>query len=159
MLNDEDVYNEAIYEIVNNVIGNIMFSDTFCNFMNDVSNVNDVVSLYENLNENNNSVSYSFSFTIDVDSDLENIINETLNNDDASLKRDESKHLNLDECLKFEDIKTDDNECSICKMEYINTDTVYKVKCCNTIFHYECIDEWYKHKNSCPLCRENITKT
>lgn len=45
--------------------------------------------------------------------------------------------------------------CAIC-LE--NTDnSSYKALCCKNKFHFECLDKWFKIKNTCPLCREEYS--
>lgn len=40
--------------------------------------------------------------------------------------------------------------CCIC----MATDNLFKVKCCNQLFHVLCLEEWLKRwKFSCPMCR------
>ena len=53
----------------------------------------------------------------------------------------------------FQEVK--DNGCSICGKEHIKIEDL-KVLQCNHIWHRECINEWFKKKYSCPLCRNNI---
>ena len=28
--------------------------------------------------------------------------------------------------------------------------------CCNAVFHWDCLNVWYKSKKTCPFCRKNI---
>lgn len=76
------------------------------------------------------------------------------------------------------DSKNDRTECCICfnevnLSEVINLSNVseelitsgkeitsYKgcnVQCCRKTYHISCLNEWFKTKQSCPMCRENIT--
>ena len=48
--------------------------------------------------------------------------------------------------------KSNNNICSIC-LENINSECITK---CKHVFHNECINEWKKYNNKCPLCREEI---
>ena len=55
-----------------------------------------------------------------------------------------------------DEIKSFNDACSICKMEYLPTDEIRHVKC-NHIFHKECIDPWLLNENhKCPVCREEV---
>ena len=47
-----------------------------------------------------------------------------------------------------------DNKCNIC-FDYIDDMTV-NVNCCNNNFCLNCIFNWIKKKNSCPICRNKI---
>ena len=46
------------------------------------------------------------------------------------------------------------SNCSICFEEIIKSDFTnnYTTKCCHT-FHVNCLKEWCKTNNSCPMCR------
>ena len=44
-------------------------------------------------------------------------------------------------------------KCSICLNDIIDNKEL--LKCCH-IYHKECIDEWLKTKNTCPLCRMKV---
>lgn len=54
-----------------------------------------------------------------------------------------------------DEIKNDNKECSICVCEYENTDSI-SITNCNHIFHTDCIKEWGKYKQECPLCKTNL---
>ncbi|XP_010523805.1 PREDICTED: putative RING-H2 finger protein ATL21A [Tarenaya hassleriana] len=45
--------------------------------------------------------------------------------------------------------------CPICLSEYASKDTVRCIPECEHCFHAECIDEWLRLHNSCPLCRNS----
>ena len=45
--------------------------------------------------------------------------------------------------------------CAICLEN--TDDTCYKALCCKNKFHFECLDKWFKIKNTCPLCREEYS--
>jgi len=45
--------------------------------------------------------------------------------------------------------------CAICLEN--TDDNCYKSLCCNKIFHFECLDKWFKIKNTCPLCRREYS--
>ena len=42
-------------------------------------------------------------------------------------------------------------------MKYYNTDKYLKCGCMNR-YHTECLYEWIKCQNKCPICREKITE-
>ena len=46
-------------------------------------------------------------------------------------------------------------ECPIC-LDTICQEDIIKLNNCKHIFHKNCIWEWQKNNNSCPLCRKNI---
>jgi len=52
-----------------------------------------------------------------------------------------------------------EQDCIIC-FEKINYYDLKVQKCCNKFFHFKCINQWFKTKKTCPLCRrEYITIT
>jgi hypothetical protein len=50
-----------------------------------------------------------------------------------------------------------DEECIICT-EKFEKDCFVSVLCCEHHFHTNCIEEWGKYKNVCPICRTEIPK-
>lgn len=53
------------------------------------------------------------------------------------------------------------NECSICLGDYCPGDTICVAKAakCNHVFHQDCIAEWIKKSDCCPLCRVDLMTT
>jgi hypothetical protein len=45
----------------------------------------------------------------------------------------------------------DDNACCICFADILDRDVVGDLTCCH-MFHKECIKDWLKRRNTCPLC-------
>lgn len=66
----------------------------------------------------------------------------------------------LTECLKkhiYQDSRdsrgnVDDSKCSICQEEYSDGEEVGRLSCDHT-YHVECIHEWLRLKNWCPICK------
>jgi hypothetical protein len=48
-----------------------------------------------------------------------------------------------------------ERECSICQVKLKTGDTVSTLECAH-IYHTQCISEWVKYKQECPLCRTAI---
>jgi hypothetical protein len=48
-----------------------------------------------------------------------------------------------------------EESCGICMEKYI-TGKVITYLPCKHFFHKDCIDEWFKIKSSCPLCRDEL---
>lgn len=46
-------------------------------------------------------------------------------------------------------------ECPICQVQLKNNDNVITLECAH-IYHTQCISEWVKYKDECPLCRSPI---
>jgi hypothetical protein len=47
-----------------------------------------------------------------------------------------------------------DTQCSVCLEEMKKGEEVCELKRCGHVFHNECVNEWFKTKNSCPVCRD-----
>lgn len=45
--------------------------------------------------------------------------------------------------------------CSICLNKIQKHEDFVNNECCNNTFHTDCLEEWYKVKENCPLCRKN----
>lgn len=53
------------------------------------------------------------------------------------------------------DILNVGGECAICYMNIDINVRIYVLSCSkNHVFHCECLDQWRKVKNSCPICRQ-----
>lgn len=49
----------------------------------------------------------------------------------------------------------DDSQCCVCMEAFQPPCAVLRTDC-GHMFHAECLDQWVKHKNSCPLCQSMI---
>lgn len=78
-------------------------------------------------------------------------------NNDQELVRNENQILNMSS-VKFKNVKTKDNNCTICCTQFENNDSVILLNC-NHIFHKECINEWIHYKAECPLCKTSVNVT
>lgn len=55
-----------------------------------------------------------------------------------------------------EGMRDDDREqCTICLMDFENGVDIRTLPC-NHIFHMECVDQWLKSSNKCPVCRIEV---
>ena len=53
------------------------------------------------------------------------------------------------------EIKSKNDKCSICRLEYNDDDNV-RILECEHIFHTECVDTWLlEHSYKCPYCRND----
>lgn len=48
--------------------------------------------------------------------------------------------------------------CSICHNAIERGDTVRQITNCGHFFHQTCIDRWFSQSNTCPICRECISR-
>lgn len=78
--------------------------------------------------------------------------------DDTRQSRTFDSHVKHVQRIKREDmekiapIKYDNVTCSICLSS--NNTNAYSTLDCGHIFHKSCIDEWFIHGDSCPICRQ-----
>ena len=88
--------------------------------------------------------------------DEEAFINESL--ESSYNTYDESKNIDRSGVLVYSETQFSSNEsnnCSICLEDFKINDEYIKLNC-NHIFHYDCINKWFKHSNLCPICRSKI---
>lgn len=52
-------------------------------------------------------------------------------------------------------IRDENKACSICIVDF-EIDDMISITNCNHIYHTDCIKEWGKYKNECPVCREAL---
>ncbi|XP_057780031.1 putative RING-H2 finger protein ATL69 [Salvia miltiorrhiza] len=50
----------------------------------------------------------------------------------------------------------DDGGCAICLSEYAAGERRATISECNHRFHALCIETWFQHKCTCPLCRHDL---
>ena len=59
---------------------------------------------------------------------------------------------------KFDPTAHSETECIICMVDYEANDNITPLPCDERhYFHSECIENWLKNNNSCPLCKKPIT--
>lgn len=86
--------------------------------------------------------------------DLEDIYTESLFESNNLEKKD----IKLDVSgQKYYTVQNKIDKCSICLNNYEETEMVCILNNCKHMFHLECIMEWGKYKQECPMCRENIS--
>ena len=57
-----------------------------------------------------------------------------------------------DHCYKY----LDDNECCYCLEKLNKKYDLWYCNYCKHLIHKNCINEWIKKKNECPLCEQKI---
>lgn len=53
-------------------------------------------------------------------------------------------------------MNNENDTCAICRQVYNNDDIVRKINICGHFFHSECIEQWLRNNNNCPVCRIGI---
>lgn len=54
-------------------------------------------------------------------------------------------------------VKYDEDQCGICRAEWVQGENIADMLPCLHRFHRDCIQGWLEHQNPCPLCRTNVT--
>jgi|TARA_B110000261_G_scaffold163744_1_gene210672 hypothetical protein len=96
------------------------------------------------------------SYNIEYVSDIDNILQNSFEEDQEELSRNNNINLEI-ECETITSSESDKLEimCTICCSNFIVNDKISKLKCDHT-FHHNCIKEWGYYKSSCPLCKQSI---
>jgi hypothetical protein len=55
-------------------------------------------------------------------------------------------------------IVNQNNICSICLHDMNDKNLTYEIKECKHVFHTNCLIEWFRANNSCPLCRSTTER-
>ena len=59
--------------------------------------------------------------------------------------------------LRESKVASYDTSCTICFEDYTAESEIVLIKNCKHFFHYECLNQWFKNKKTCPLDRKPIT--
>ena len=51
-----------------------------------------------------------------------------------------------------------ETECAICLEEFKRNDIIKEFYKCKHIFHKDCLKNWLKRSNVCPLCKHDLTE-
>lgn len=89
---------------------------------------------------------------ITSDADLQRLLHSSLYSGEIRRDADIVLDVNKNSCRK-EDEK---EQCSVCLSNFKENEMMSELTCSHK-FHYDCIIEWGKHKQECPLCRESIS--
>lgn len=54
--------------------------------------------------------------------------------------------------------KYENASCAICMCEYEEDSRIREISLCKHIYHSECLERWLKVKESCPLCKQGLSK-
>jgi len=70
---------------------------------------------------------------------------------------EKTDHIVETESYKYSEIKDkiDDKDCCICLCDF-DDDCEVSILMCNHILHKDCMIEWGKYRQSCPVCREEV---
>ena len=112
-----------------------------------------------NVNANNNNANNNNSNRNDNSNNNNNNSND--NNENLSDYENKKKQLILEmDEYQYKHIQKYDSrketECAICLNEFIGVDIIKAFYKCEHIFHKNCLLDWLKKSDSCPLCNHNL---
>lgn len=89
---------------------------------------------------------------INSEADLQRLLHSSLYSGEIRRDADVILDVNKSSCVKDDEKE----QCSVCMSHFQENETKSELSCSHK-FHYDCIIEWGKHKQECPLCRESIS--
>ena len=107
-----------------------------------INNANNIYNLFDNL------ITENFNRNM-LRRGLDNSMNDVL-------KKDNKIELNNSDCFKLSQIDEDNKVCVICFSNFELEENVVKIKDCEHLYHFDCLNEWVKRKQECPTCRQKI---
>ena len=107
-----------------------------------INNTNDIYNIFDNL------ITENFN---------RNMLRRGLNNSmNEVLKKDNKIELDNNDCFKLSQIDENNQTCVICFSNFELEENVIKIKDCEHLYHFDCLNEWVKRKKECPTCRQKI---
>ena len=159
-MNDlNNIWPNKILNTENNIIN---FSDIFKEsenedekIINNISNSKD--ELNNNIEENND-----FQFNDEINSNNLEIGNEEIDESNDTiicenpLDEDIIENLPVTKLEDIEKLSDENKKCTICFEIFNKDDNIIYLPCIH-IYHEECIKEWFRKQNFCPICRLKIS--
>ena len=125
-------------------------------FVNPVQNP----SINSRINNSNNQNQYANSNVTQNSVHNSNVLFNTKNLSDFDKKKD-NLFLEMDQ-YQYKHIQKYDSrketECAICLEEFKRNDIIKEFYNCKHIFHKDCLKDWLKRSNTCPLCKHDLTE-
>jgi hypothetical protein len=152
--NNNDDVDDEMPELIS--ADDTSFSELYDEIFNEV--LENAIRDYMNamiLSERYLTTSELFTDTIlNNNRNYERILQESFENQPEIEKTD---HIVETESYKYSEIKDkiDDKDCCICLTDF-DDDCEVSILMCNHILHKDCMIEWGKYKQSCPVCREEV---
>lgn len=78
-------------------------------------------------------------------------LQEAFNTGESELKRDDMVEMNFESTTSTEK----EVKCAVCQDDVPEGTEIPKIKCGHH-FHQECLDEWCKYKQVCPVCKAEL---
>ena len=134
------------------VIDNI---DSINSIINDFNNfgININVNPNQNQNQNVNNMDINQSSNLNFGGNPENLSDFDKKKQDLFLEMDEYQYKHI---LKYESRK--ETSCAICLEDFKGIDIIKAFYKCEHIFHKNCLKNWLKRSNVCPLCKHDLTE-
>lgn len=155
--NIENDEQQALYNLVfNSLIQEYNMFDDVIEVINDIDIDSILTSYTRNIRYYTNNIITNFianELNNNTDDDYDRILNETF---DTTPEIERNKSPIDFKSQTYENVKNNnDNECSICLVQYEKTDMVSLTNC-KHLFHTSCIEECSRYKYECPVCRQNL---
>ena len=75
---------------------------------------------------------------------------------DKPIKKELLKDLPIITLKNIDNLDDEKKLCCVCLKDYIIGDKVLALPCLHN-FHPDCVKEWFKEKNVCPICKSELT--
>ena len=126
----------------------------------DMNDINEIMNEFRDFGINININNRNANANINNNNNEEE---EEINNNNSSDfdKKKQDLFLEMDEyqykhIQKYESRK--ETECAICLEEFKGIDIIKAFYKCEHIFHKNCLKNWLKRSNVCPLCKHDLTE-
>jgi len=128
-------------------------SNRHVNQVNLIQNQN-INSKVNNSNQNNNSnVAQNNIYNSNVLFNTQNLSDFDKKKDDLFVEMDQYQYKHIQ---KYDSRR--ETECAICLEEFKRNDIIKEFYKCKHIFHKDCLKNWLKRSNVCPLCKHDLTE-
>ena len=155
--NVNQTQNQYSIPSLNQNINQISNQNSNSRFINQIPNqnnnsrINNSNNQYANLNNSNVPQNRVYN---------SNVLFSTKNLSDFDKKKD-NLFLEMDQ-YQYKHIQKYDSrretECAICLEEFKRNDIIKEFYNCKHIFHKDCLKDWLKRSNTCPLCKHDLTE-
>ena len=138
----------------NNMIPSVnQNSNRHINQVNPIQNQN-INSRVNNSNQNNNSnIAQNSIYNSNALFNSKNLSDFDKKKDYLFLEMDQYQYKHIQ---KYDSRK--ETECAICLEEFKRNDIIKEFYKCKHIFHKDCLKNWLKRSNVCPLCKHDLTE-
>ena len=113
------------------------------------------LNLNQNINSrvNNSNVAQNNIYNSNVLFNTTNLSDFDKKKDDLFIEMDQYQYKHIQ---KYDSRR--ETECAICLEEFKRNDIIKEFYKCKHIFHKDCLKNWLKRSNVCPLCKHDLTE-